>query len=241
MYNFKVDDSEKFQCLDHLRELADSLMCTIYPEDMNQNEVLQSVPDQDAHMTFLDQHRNQFPNNGASPIGASPMWIISSQNFTNLNAAATGENLNPYLEELSPAPSSTGLVTFTGYESFGPVEKQPVEQFSTIITRIGVSEEELQEFGVKELNSFLKSNGLSKDEQQCVKNRRRTLKNRGYAHNCRIKKIKANKSMESENVSLQRELDHVRGSVNKAKKERDAYEAKLEELVAFFKLQKKIN
>ena len=43
-------------------------------------------------------------------------------------------------------------------------------------------------FNVKELNRILKTKGLSREEVANIKQRRRTLKNRGYAATVRVKR-----------------------------------------------------
>ena len=51
-----------------------------------------------------------------------------------------------------------------------------------------ISDEELVTFNVKELNRILKTRGLSREEVTNIKQRRRTLKNRGYAATVRVKR-----------------------------------------------------
>lgn len=197
----------------------------------DQNE--QSVPD--PTMPFVNQTMMNYP---AYPtLDTTPGWMNVSQ-FTT-DSAITGENGSTYdvESELSPAASSTGSFAFTEYEPFGPVDN---ENFKKIIARIGVTEKTLQEFSVKELNRFLKSNELSKVEQKCLKNRRRTLKNRGYAQNCRIKRIKVKKTLEIDNESLQKEVDELRGCLERTKRERDLYKDRLGKIVKFLKSQKSV-
>ena len=51
-----------------------------------------------------------------------------------------------------------------------------------------ISDEELVTFNVKELNRILKTKGLGREEVANIKQRRRTLKNRGYAATGRVKR-----------------------------------------------------
>ena len=55
-------------------------------------------------------------------------------------------------------------------------------------TSDNISDEELVTFNVKELNRILKTKGLSREEVANIKQRRRTLKNRGYAATVRVKR-----------------------------------------------------
>lgn len=90
-----------------------------------------------------------------------------------------------------------------------------------------VSDEELIALSVKELNRMLK--GLTRDEVIKLKQRRRTLKNRGYAANCREKRISQKEILEvekdglrSEVERLQRENDIVRMELSALKNRYDA-------------------
>lgn len=51
-----------------------------------------------------------------------------------------------------------------------------------------ITDEELVTYNVKELNRVLKTKGLNREEVTNIKQRRRTLKNRGYAATVRVKR-----------------------------------------------------
>lgn len=240
MEDVKSEESAaKFQ-LEQLRLMADNWMESM--DDFENGELLQSVPEQDSPpMPFLHGSSNvtNYPT-----LGSTPTWMNLSQVTELYNAPAIKcEASSPYMSELSPAPSSADSFSFADYETYGPLDPkhadENTETFKKIISRLGVTEKKIQDFGVKELNRFLKSNGLSKEEQKCLKNRRRTLKNRGYAQNCRIKRINVKKSLEMENEDLRKEIGELKRSLDRAKRERDAYKRRLEEIVKFFKEQKK--
>lgn len=84
-----------------------------------------------------------------------------------------------------------------------------------------VSDEELIALSVKDLNRMLK--GLTRDEVIKLKQRRRTLKNRGYAANCREKRI-------SQKEVLEGEKDGLRGEVERLQRENDIVRMELSAL-----------
>ena len=67
---------------------------------------------------------------------------------------------------------------------------------------IGLGDEKLVTLSTKDLNKMLKKRGISKDRAKEIKRERRTLKNRGYAANCRVKREDEEKSLEQENERL---------------------------------------
>lgn len=60
-----------------------------------------------------------------------------------------------------------------------------------------ICDDELLTLSVRELNRQLKSSKLNKNQVQQMKQRRRTLKNRGYAASCRNKRCEKKGELES--------------------------------------------
>jgi len=94
-----------------------------------------------------------------------------------------------------------------------------------------VSDNELVNLSVKDLNKMLK--GLTRDEVQKLKQRRRTLKNRGYAANCREKRISQKEVLEVEKHDLKAEVDRLQRENDVVKMELHAMRSKCEALERF--------
>jgi len=60
-----------------------------------------------------------------------------------------------------------------------------------------ISDEELVTYNVKELNRILKTKGITKEQINNIKQRRRTLKNRGYAATVRVKREESKGDLEN--------------------------------------------
>ena len=81
----------------------------------------------------------------------------------------------------------------------------------------GMSEEHLLKFSVRDLNKIL--HGLPKNKQKILKQKRRTLKNRGYAQNCRSKRMVARQDLEVTNTTLHKNMQGMINELENVKKE----------------------
>ncbi|XP_065796818.1 neural retina-specific leucine zipper protein isoform X2 [Muntiacus reevesi] len=88
------------------------------------------------------------------------------------------------------------------------------------------SDAALVSMSVRELNRQLR--GCGRDEALRLKQRRRTLKNRGYAQACRSKRLQQRRGLEAERARLATQLDVLRSEVARLARERDLYKARCE-------------
>uniref|UniRef100_F6WVZ0 BZIP domain-containing protein n=1 Tax=Ciona intestinalis TaxID=7719 RepID=F6WVZ0_CIOIN len=95
------------------------------------------------------------------------------------------------------------------------------------------SDEELLNLSVRDLNRHLRS--LSPEESRRLKQRRRTLKNRGYAASCRIKRLTQKDELDIERIQLQNEVDRVTQENQRMKLELEAFQKKFHDLEQFAK------
>ncbi|KYO19502.1 neural retina-specific leucine zipper protein isoform X1 [Alligator mississippiensis] len=92
------------------------------------------------------------------------------------------------------------------------------------------SDAQLVAMSVRELNRQLR--GVGKAEALRLKQKRRTLKNRGYAQSCRFKRAQQRHLLEAEKAQLARELEALRADAARLARERDLYKARCERLLA---------
>ena len=84
-----------------------------------------------------------------------------------------------------------------------------------------ITDEELRTISVRELNRKLKQSGCSKEQAINIKQRRRTLKNRGYAANCRHKRQSQTLQLTVDLKKVKETEEKLRADVQQMVRERD--------------------
>ena len=88
-----------------------------------------------------------------------------------------------------------------------PYQHLDLKQYNTCQTQIGLTDEDLKTIGTKDLNKKVKhSKNLSEEDIEKIKKRRRTIKNRGYAKECRNTKTEEEKLLEAEKKELNSQI-----------------------------------
>ncbi|XP_071815108.1 transcription factor MafK-like isoform X2 [Apostichopus japonicus] len=116
----------------------------------------------------------------------------------------------------------------TGQKSKTPVTRKDAGSFNS---EQYISDSDLVACSVRELNRRLRT--LSKETVSLLKQRRRTLKNRGYAANCREKRITQKDSLESVAKKLQDTVSDLREENAEQKDELENLNFKYKALLKF--------
>lgn len=102
-----------------------------------------------------------------------------------------------------------------------PRRRQRRETISPSTSDCELEDDDLVTLPVRELNKRLQ--GLSKDEIQRLKQKRRTLKNRGYAQNCRSKRMHHKTQLEHTNNTLLDQIDALQHHVSMLTREKNYF------------------
>uniref|UniRef100_A0A1B6LHI1 BZIP domain-containing protein n=1 Tax=Graphocephala atropunctata TaxID=36148 RepID=A0A1B6LHI1_9HEMI len=98
---------------------------------------------------------------------------------------------------------------------------------------VDISDDELVTISVRDLNRQLKLRGLTRDEIVRMKQRRRTLKNRGYAASCREKRIEQKDELEIEKTQEYQDLEVMAHENDAMRDDLDALRAQFSAFKAF--------
>jgi len=103
----------------------------------------------------------------------------------------------------------------------------------SITDKIKMSDEDLVTLSVRDLNRELKGAGLTRGEIMKMKQRRRTLKNRGYAASCRTKRIEQKDDLETEKYEVADRIRKLERHNVLLKNSIDNYRMKYDDLLRY--------
>jgi len=168
-----------------------------------------------------------------SPKGAETIEAGIDDDDTNDSWKSSGTILSQYSPSHHNPSSPSPNRQFDGSSQSEAAYEHDNNNTTIVKTRVGqveLADEELVLLPVRELNRRLQ--GVSKEVVLQLKQKRRTLKNRGYAQNCRTKRLNHRWELEKNNDGLLSELDMLRRKVSTLTHERDLYRQQVEQLRA---------
>merc|ERR1712062_586783 len=125
----------------------------------------------------------------------------------------------------------------SGFHEIGNISPMSVESNNNedlppinIRGDVGLSDQELVLKTTKELNKLIKKRNIPKDRARQIKQERRTLKNRGYAANCRVKREEEEKSLEKENADLSENIKRNKRKAHEDWRDIEEYEKRIKVL-----------
>ncbi|XP_076470055.1 uncharacterized protein LOC143300339 [Babylonia areolata] len=125
-------------------------------------------------------------------------------------------------------PPDTPTTPLSPSDDPSPSKRSKSRGVSSISSSINISDLDLVTLPVRELNRRLQ--GYPKEEVLRLKQKRRTLKNRGYAQNCRSKRMLQKHELESTNKTLQQQIAMLKRQLTSTTRERDFYKQRCEML-----------
>lgn len=169
-------------------------------------------------MMWLPQTMRQDPQ----PLDLRPMHCMAGeQDWDRREYVPSGAMLeHPAMHPLSLQPHRPlSVCSASSAQSPRNMQLGSGSGYSTCSDELGLNDEMLMSLSVRELNKRL--HGCPREEVVRLKQKRRTLKNRGYAQNCRSKRLQQRQDLESLNRSLQNELHRLKMELARVSQERD--------------------
>lgn len=190
---------------------------------------LEKLPLPDFNSFSNDLHSfMEIPKIKAEPIFEEPPVLAAQQRFFNFNTPTPSTPLySPALTSNQSSPASYTDEDFSEEDrSYNRNSNYQVAGGPAGI--LNISDDQLSQYSARDINRICK--GCPEEVVKQLKKRRRTLKNRGYASNSRVRRLQQKTELESTKNQLQMEVQKLRQEVVEMRKQRDYYKNRAEVL-----------
>ena len=155
--------------------------------------------------------------------------LLNETNFKESDEITSWMNNDVKLSSLAPDENdeviSNFSSTYTNSRPASPLQNQE-NPLSLPENAYQLSDSELRDLPVRKLNELLRK--LPKDKAKTLRKRRRCLKNRNYAQDCRARRAQCKTDLEDKVKRLIKELSRMRKELDDTKKERDHFKVLLQ-------------
>ena len=154
-----------------------------------------------------------FVNSNSEVLPPTPTWEGQQtppreqpeDDIINLLAGLASTYQATPVQQPDVFPDGSSCAAYSSYECSSP-EGSDMLAASPVDICDGITDEQLLHLPVKDLNKLFNTLQLSVKARTRLRQRRRTLKNRGYAHKCRQRRQAIRSSNDVKNMSLESEL-----------------------------------
>lgn len=170
------------------------------------------------------------PKIKAEPVYDEPPILSTQRHFSNFNSFTPTPSTPLYSPAFTSNQSSPASFT---EEEFSEEDKSFACSSSfhmpgAPVNILNISDDQLAQYSARDINRLCK--GCPEEVVKQLKKRRRTLKNRGYASNSRVRRLQQKNELETTKNQLQIEVQKLRQEIIEMRKQRDYFKNRAEVL-----------
>lgn len=192
------------------------------------------IPDGEPSFTHDQYQQGWYPAMASSPFAPDANQPLQlSQPPTPAAECQVSSTISPLNSPFTPQSDSS-------YSMFQPdpthydmtsQPQQPPQEFATLAEfgeYKGMTEEQLVSLSARDLNRLCRD--MPEDLVKQLKKRRRTLKNRGYAYNSRVRRVTQKNVLETERDDLKKQLNQLSERCKLLEREADQWKRRCQSL-----------
>lgn len=170
-----------------------------------------------SHNFWLNQQSTPAPSNSSGTMAFQPVSIASQLPPVGAEYQIQTGGMDSMASPYSPESEGSYDDPNDTFQLRLPpgFDKEPIQK---------LTEEQLVSLSARDLNTICRD--LPEDVVKQLKKRRRTLKNRGYAYNSRVRRVSQKNQLEKERDELQKQIAQLQDKVKTLEREADHWKRK---------------